>query len=521
MPDLAFVNPSTLSIEFPGNPELSVSIPLGARGAQGVPGTGTTFTGMAVPADTTGVFDPDTARAVFKAAAMAQGLDEPTSESFATSAVAQLAGQQPTTLALLIDNASKLISGMGATSYIAILTAMSKEDAGVAATLIGALGLGTASQAASTDFAGASHNHAGVYDPAGTGAAQAAIQKWAQNLLAVSGDGGTLGSPIQMTNAHGMAVVLAGTLGHVALPTSAGGLTVGQKHTIVCSSNYGVNITADLPIRDCDWDLYDPYYFENGVIQVRLISESLGWIVEHDTSFGIHRGTATAKGDLYVATEADMVGKIAAPATRRRILTPNSTTDTGYEWTHPDPRVTPDSGDVVSALSNGYSTTSPIAVNAMQGHAKWLAAGAIDRMGVYHTANGNSTWRLVLYPASVATGKPNGESLLLDAGVVDLSTGATAWNWKTVSYTIPYDGWYWAFAIGVTYTTSPSVHCISYQNHTAAMLGSPTNISSVGRQQVGLTFGLASSAAPATCPASYGAGFGWSGQVPKIHVRYA
>ncbi len=180
---------------------------------------------------------------------------------------------------------------------------------------------------------------------------------------------------------------------------------------------------------------------------------------------------------------------------------------------------TPVSGDVLSMQSSTLGGTTALPINAMQGHGMFLGTGLIDRIGVYHTANAASTWRVLLYPVSASTGRPVGESLLLDAGVIDLSTGAGAFNWKTISYTIPYDGLFYGFVQGVTYSASPGTHLVQYGGVSMPMIpGLPTNTSSVGRNFVGFQVNTPSTSAPTTCPGTL---LSWIGQVPRIYVRYA
>ena len=185
-----------------------------------------------------------------------------------------------------------------------------------------------------------------------------------------------------------------------------------------------------------------------------------------------------------------------------------------------DHRVTPEAGDVLSIQgTSGSAAAAFILTTTIYAHPLWLAAGAIDRLGVYHTVNGAGTsWRVTLFPSSALTGKPVGEAPLLDGGVLDMSTGAVAFNWNPVTYTIPRDGIYWAAVQGVTASSAPSAHRIAFNSTNAQPLlhGVPVNAFSVGRQQLGLMAPVASTAAPGAFPTA-----NWDDTVVRCFVRYA
>jgi len=235
-------------------------------------------------------------------------------------------------------------------------------------------------------------------------------------------------------------------------------------------------------------------------------------------SDAISRFIVDAKGDLIVATADNTVTRLAV-GTDGKVLTADSAETTGLKWANPHFRVTPSTGDVLSAQGTSASSAYTVTVNSMFLHPIWLGAGTLDRLGVYHTLNNASTWRVSLYRTSPTTGLPVGQALELDAGVIDLSTGATGFNWLTISHAIT-EGMYWAAVQGVTYTApAPSTHVLAY-NHTGLqpLYGAPVNTSSVGRSQVGISVLAASTAAPTTLPST---SFGWLGTVPRVFARYA
>jgi len=432
-----------------------------------------TLPDIPVASDEGGVFDPDTAYDVAYDVAIQSGFDAGSADQLASSIVAALAGVQPTDLALLVANISHLTTHLSAVAMGALLTTNGKEDAGVAQSIIDGLDLpGTYSLLGHNHFgvySEVSHNHSGVYDPAGTAAGLFALSGYTFHAA---------DSEAQM-----LALVDA-KLGDWCFRSD-----LGQSLFVLAGPD---------PTDLNNWTMIRWGDSDRRPLDERIID---------------------AKGDLLVGTAADAVARLPVGTNRRHTLSPDPSAASGLAWRHIDWRNAPVSGDVVSIQASSSGGTVPITATWLQGHPMWLAAGAIDRIGVYHTANGASTWRLVLYPASATTGRPVGETLLLDAGVIDLSSGAAGWNWKTVSYTIPADGFYWAFVQAVTYTAGPQVHVVQYNSSvTMPMLGVPVDTSSIGRQYIGAILKAPTTDAPATCPAT---NFAWQSGMPRIFVRYA
>jgi hypothetical protein len=89
-------------------------------------------------------------------------------------------------------------------------------------------------------------------------------------------------------------------------------------------------------------------------------------------------------------------------------------------------------------------------------HPVYLEAGSYDRLALQQTVVGTAVWRLALYPSNATTGLPDGESPLVDAGNMDMST-TTGLREITVSATVSTTGWYWAAVKVESRTSDPTV----------------------------------------------------------------
>jgi len=293
---------------------------------------------------------------------------------------------------------------------------------------------------------------------------------------------------------------------------------IALSHASDAISGFIVDAKGDLIVATADNTVTRLAVGTDGKVLTADSAETTGLKWATPSPAGIPLATIDAKGDLLAGTADDTATRIAVGA-NGTVLTADSAETTGLKWANPHFRVTPSTGDVLSAQGTSASSAYSVTVNSMFLHPIWLGAGTLDRLGVYHTLNNTSTWRVSLYRTSPTTGLPVGQALELDAGVIDLSTGATGFNWLTISHAIT-EGMYWAAVQGVTYTApAPSTHVLAY-NHTGLqpLYGAPVNTSSVGRSQVGIFVLAASTAAPTTLPST---SFSWFGTVPRVFARYA
>ena len=115
-------------------------------------------------------------------------------------------------------------------------------------------------------------------------------------------------------------------------------------------------------------------------------------------------------------------------------------------------------GDYYS-LSGGETSGTYQALSTagvLQAHPVYLQAGNYDRIAMYVATAAVSTYRLGVYPNNAATYKPDGQSLILDAGTLNMNAG-TGIQQVTVTLTIPTSGIYWLAVLCDSYTAKPSI----------------------------------------------------------------
>ncbi len=173
---------------------------------------------------------------------------------------------------------------------------------------------------------------------------------------------------------------------------------------------------------------------------------------------------------------------------------------------------------------SGLTTASTLLLMTASGvlvaHPVWLQAGSYDRIAVTTTVAAVSTWRLGVYPTNPATGLPDGQTLTLDCGTIDMNATA-GFLTATISLTIPTSGVYWLAALVDSYTATPTVHGWTTTSGTAQMplLGAPVGgtAAAAGRHQISRTAtGVATGSMPATFPSA-----SWAANAPQIKLRAA
>ena len=148
----------------------------------------------------------------------------------------------------------------------------------------------------------------------------------------------------------------------------------------------------------------------------------------------------------------------------------------------------------------------------------WLAAGTYDRIAVITTVAAVSTWRFGVYPTNPSTGLPDGQTLILDCGTINMNSVAGVLT-ATISLTIPSTGVYWLATLCDAYTASPTAIIWTSTSNTAQtpLLGVPTQMTAATatRHNVGRsTTGVSTGSMPGTCPTLV-----WSGIAIKTAVR--
>ena len=178
-------------------------------------------------------------------------------------------------------------------------------------------------------------------------------------------------------------------------------------------------------------------------------------------------------------------------------------------------------GDYYS-LSGGETSGTYQALSTagvLQAHPVYLQAGNYDRIAMYVATAAVSTYRLGVYPNNAATYKPDGQSLILDAGTLNMNAG-TGIQQVTVTLTIPTSGIYWLAVLCDSYTAKPSV--VGWSGNQGVVpnvpyFGSIVFGSVAGRSPFGVSAtSVATGAMPTTFPTSTRVDV-----LPQITVRKA
>ena len=178
-------------------------------------------------------------------------------------------------------------------------------------------------------------------------------------------------------------------------------------------------------------------------------------------------------------------------------------------------------GDYYS-LSGGETAGTYQALSTagvLSAHPVYLQAGNYDRIAMYVATAAVSTYRLGVYPNNAATYKPDGQSLILDAGTLNMNAG-TGIQQVTVTLTIPTSGIYWLAVLCDSYTAKPSV--VGWSGNQGVVpnvpyFGSIVFGSVAGRSPFGVSAtSVATGAMPTTFPTSTRVDV-----LPQITVRKA
>jgi hypothetical protein len=234
------------------------------------------------------------------------------------------------------------------------------------------------------------------------------------------------------------------------------------------------------------------------------------------------------KGELIVGSAADTVDNLAA-GTNTHVLTADSTQPLGVKWAAPaaggtsfptTPRI---SGYWYSLLGGESANSNSMiaAAGVLKAHPVWLPAGTYDRLAVTTTVAAVQTLRLGVYPNNPTTMLPDGETLILDAGTINMNATAGQLPTGAITLTIATAGIYWFACLCDAYTATPTGWGWRGQSGESANVrlpwlgqqayGMPGGRGGWAREKTGVTTG----AMPATFPAANIT----DSRVPQIYAR--
>ena len=202
--------------------------------------------------------------------------------------------------------------------------------------------------------------------------------------------------------------------------------------------------------------------------------------------------------------------------------------DTSLAWVQAAPPVAIGAPAIPHVSGEHYSlhggeansvACSPSASGELRALPVYLPAGAYDRIGVWVQTVGTSTWRFGVYPCDPTNLWPDGQTLIVDAGTMNMST-TTGYRLLATSFTVTTPGIHWITILTDAYTSRPSV--MGWLTSDGA---TPSDVPWIGsrhltagggrslwiRSKTGVTTG----SMPATFPTSSS----WTDQGPQLTVR--
>lgn len=285
--------------------------------------------------------------------------------------------------------------------------------------------VGTAAYYAYEDFATASHNHDGVYDPAGTAASKIedtitdGVTSKAPSQNAVF-DALSLKVPTSRTlagldlssniTASQLRTALALVIGtdvqafHANLTLLSGLTAAADRIPYFTGSNSAALLTLDTDVT----------LSGNSDTSLSTQKAVKGYV---DTRIPIHRG-ATSFSGMKISTRSALVASQA----------------------------------VAGSAGSGRILYTPI----------FLPAGTYNTISIVTTVAGTSTWRLGVYNhASGDTTRPG--TVAVDAGTVSTSGTPGALTISGLNLVVANDDWYWCAAQVDAYTSNPTIVAMSGQ----------------------------------------------------------
>jgi len=182
---------------------------------------------------------------------------------------------------------------------------------------------------------------------------------------------------------------------------------------------------------------------------------------------GIATGATANQSDATTNAAIALKADLASPALTGNPTAPTQTAGnnstrlatTAYVETAAAAHYLPFVTGAYYSLSGGETSGTVSALNPageLQAHPVYLQAGNYDRIAMYVATAAVSTYRLGVYPNNAATYKPDGQTLILDAGTLNMNAG-TGIQQITVTLTIPTSGIYWLAVLCDAYTAKPSI----------------------------------------------------------------
>jgi hypothetical protein len=245
------------------------------------------------------------------------------------------------------------------------------------------------------------------------------------------------------------------------------------------------------------------------------------------TSFvdGVGNTISTTSGQVVLSDTVDAgkivgtldVGSLPVGTTAGTVAAGDDSRFAGAQFFNVTPDVPGDWGfSNLGVFGAADVTTGLVALNRRAWQPVFLLAGDYDRVSVYVSTGGTSTWRLGLNESD-ADGWLGTQ--LQDFGTVDMSGAAGFRTISVATFTVAQTGWHWTQVQIDAYTSTPTVMAVSGMNGAAITpLGFPTDTSnfSRSRSQLVATDGVSGSlTAP---PATWTTGVFTTNDAPRVWI---